>query len=68
MAGATAVGIGTANFRDPLVHVRVCEAIESELVRRRLSSVRELTGLANPQFAASRVAGGTSVAGKDGGH
>jgi dihydroorotate dehydrogenase (NAD+) catalytic subunit len=45
-AGASAVGIGTANFRDPLVHVRVLDEIESEVQRRRYSSVRELTGLA----------------------
>lgn len=47
-AGATAVGIGTANFRDPLVHVRVLETIEAEMERRGLASVRALTGLANP--------------------
>lgn len=45
-AGASAVGIGTANFRDPLVHARVVEGIETELRRRSLASVRELVGLA----------------------
>lgn len=45
-AGASAVGIGTANFRDPLVHVRVMEGIEAEMRRRHCKSVRDLTGLA----------------------
>lgn len=45
-AGASAIQIGTANFRDPLVHVRVIEGIETELRRRSMASVRELTGLA----------------------
>ena len=50
-AGASAVGIGTANFRDPLVHVRVLETIETEMRRRRCDAVRGLTGIANPGFA-----------------
>jgi dihydroorotate dehydrogenase (NAD+) catalytic subunit len=54
-AGATAVGIGTANFRDPLVHVRVLETIEREMDRRQLVSVGALSGLANPDFAAKNI-------------
>lgn len=54
-AGATAVGIGTANFRDPLVHVRVLESIEQEIERRSFTSVSELCGLANPGFAGART-------------
>ncbi len=46
-AGARAVGIGTANFRDPLAHVRVVESIEAEMRRRHCRSVGELTGLAH---------------------
>jgi dihydroorotate dehydrogenase (NAD+) catalytic subunit len=46
-AGASAVAIGTANFRDPLVHVRVIEAIEAEMRRRGAGSVGELVGLAH---------------------
>ncbi len=46
-AGASAVGIGTANFRDPLVHVRVVESIEAEMRRRHCRAVSELTGLAH---------------------
>jgi len=55
-AGATAVSIGTANFRDPQVHVRVLRAILDETARRGFNSVRALTGLANPDFAGARVA------------
>lgn len=51
MAGAAAVAIGTANFRDPLVPVHVGEAIVAEARRRGYSSVRALSGLANPGFA-----------------
>jgi dihydroorotate dehydrogenase (NAD+) catalytic subunit len=54
MAGATAVSIGTANFRDPLVHVKVADAIASEARRRGFASVRQLIGLANPAFAGVR--------------
>jgi dihydroorotate dehydrogenase (NAD+) catalytic subunit len=45
-AGAHAVGIGTGNFRDPLVHVRVLAQIEEEMRRRNCISVKDLTGLA----------------------
>ena len=55
MAGATAVAIGTANFRDPLVPVKVADAIAAETVRRGLPSARALVGLANPNFAGERV-------------
>lgn len=51
MAGATAVAIGTANFRDPLVPLRVLRDIEKEAERRKLSTVAALTGLAHPSFA-----------------
>ena len=54
MAGARAVAIGTANFRDPEVAVHVGAALAAEAVRRGFASVRSLTGLANPGFAASR--------------
>jgi dihydroorotate dehydrogenase len=54
MAGAAAVGIGTANFRDPEVATHVRDAIAQEARRRGFVSVRALTGLANPGFAAKR--------------
>ncbi len=65
-AGATAVGIGTANFRDPLVHVRVLETIEAEMTRRNVRSVRALTGFANPTFAGERSPASAPFATKDG--
>jgi dihydroorotate dehydrogenase (NAD+) catalytic subunit len=58
-AGATAVAIGTANFRRPDVHLRVLEAIEREMRRRGCRRVGELTGLANPGFAGPRPAAGS---------
>jgi dihydroorotate dehydrogenase (NAD+) catalytic subunit len=64
-AGATAIGIGTANFRDPLVHVRVVETIEAEMRRRSVTRVDQLTGLANPGFAGKRIARGAPVGTKD---
>jgi dihydroorotate dehydrogenase (NAD+) catalytic subunit len=64
-AGATAVGIGTANFRDPLVHLRVLETIEVEMQRRSCVSVRALTGLANPGFAGERTPAHERFAQKD---
>lgn len=54
MAGASAVAIGTANFRDPLVPLRVVDEIVEESRRRGARSVRELTGIANPQFSGRR--------------
>jgi dihydroorotate dehydrogenase (NAD+) catalytic subunit len=54
MAGASAVAIGTANFRDPLVPARVVDAIAEESRRRGCSSARDLTGIANPHFAGRR--------------
>ena len=55
MAGATAVSIGTANFRDPLVPETVVEAMRAEAAKRGFTSVRSLTGLANPTFAGVRA-------------
>ncbi len=60
-AGATAVGIGTANFRDPLVHIHVLETIDAEMKRRNVASVRALTGLANPDFAGKTFGGATVI-------
>ncbi len=57
MAGASAVGIGTANFRDPRVPMRILGEIEAALGERGLSALAQLTGIANPSFGAKRVAG-----------
>lgn len=44
IAGAAAVGIGTALFYDPLVCRKINDGIREYLVRHDLSSVRELVG------------------------
>ncbi len=44
LAGATAVAVGTANFIDPGVCLRVIDGIEAYMRRQGMGSVRELTG------------------------
>ncbi len=44
IAGATAVGVGTALFYDPLICRRINQGILDYLERHRLSSVAQLTG------------------------
>ena len=56
LAGASAVAVGTANFRNPDVASEIATALEAEAARRGLSSVRAMVGLANPAFAAARRA------------
>lgn len=46
MAGACAVEIGTANFLDPAVSVKVVEGIDEWLDRHGVSSVRDIVGVA----------------------
>ena len=55
LAGATAVSVGTANFRDPEVAAKINTALADEASRRGFASVSMLTGLANPEFAGVRV-------------
>jgi dihydroorotate dehydrogenase (NAD+) catalytic subunit len=44
IAGASAIQIGTANFIDPTVSIKVLEGIEEYLIRHKLNSVKELIG------------------------
>jgi dihydroorotate dehydrogenase (NAD+) catalytic subunit len=44
LAGATAVQIGTSNFVDPTVSVKVIEGINDYLNRHNMNSVSELVG------------------------
>ena len=44
LAGATAIEIGTANFIDPAITVKVVKGIEEYLVRHGFNSVNELIG------------------------
>ena len=44
MAGARAVSVGTANFRNPTVTVEIAEGIRNFLVRKNISDVSEIIG------------------------
>jgi dihydroorotate dehydrogenase (NAD+) catalytic subunit len=44
LAGATAVQIGTANFIDPQISIKIVQGIEDYVVRHKMNSVKELTG------------------------
>lgn len=45
MAGAKAVQIGTANFIDPAVTMKVIDGIEDYLVRHGIADIAEITGI-----------------------
>jgi dihydroorotate dehydrogenase (NAD+) catalytic subunit len=51
LAGASAVCIGTANFTDPRVPVKISDGIRAHLAKRKLRSVSDLVGRANIGFA-----------------
>lgn len=51
LAGATAVGIGTANFSDPRTPERIATGLAEYLAERGLRSIRELVGRANVGFS-----------------
>ena len=44
LAGSTAVQIGTANYIDPAVSIKILDGIEEYMVRHGVKSVTELTG------------------------
>jgi dihydroorotate dehydrogenase (NAD+) catalytic subunit len=44
LAGAAAVQVGTANFRDPRAPLHVIDGLEKFLERRKLTGVRDLVG------------------------
>jgi dihydroorotate dehydrogenase (NAD+) catalytic subunit len=44
LAGSSAIQVGTANFIDPFVSLKIVEGIEQYLIRHKINSVRELTG------------------------
>jgi dihydroorotate dehydrogenase (NAD+) catalytic subunit len=48
MAGAVAVQVGTATFRDPLVPIRVLEGIEARARESAADSIRDMVGSARP--------------------
>lgn len=45
MAGATAVEVGTANFLDPAVSVRIVDEIEEYCRKNKISDIREIIGI-----------------------
>jgi dihydroorotate dehydrogenase (NAD+) catalytic subunit len=47
LAGATAVQVGTASFIDPQASVKVLEGIESYLLKKGFSDVKEIVGFIN---------------------
>jgi dihydroorotate dehydrogenase (NAD+) catalytic subunit len=49
LAGATAVGIGTASFVDPTTPIGVIEGLEDYLRRHKINSARELIGQLIPR-------------------
>ena len=44
LAGATAIEIGTANFIDPAITVKVSQGIDDYLNRHGFSSVKDIIG------------------------
>ncbi len=44
LAGASAVAVGTANFTDPAVTMKIADDLEKYLLRKNLSSVKDLVG------------------------
>lgn len=45
LAGATAIEVGTANFIDPQISVKIVDGINEYLDRKHISSVKEIIGL-----------------------
>ena len=46
LAGASAVAVGTANFNDPTVTMKICDGINDYLAQRHLESVKDIVGAA----------------------
>lgn len=51
LAGASAISIGTGNFTDPRIPVRIVEEVHAYLAGRGLHSLRDIVGKANVGFA-----------------
>ena len=47
LAGATAIQIGTANFIDPQVSVKIVEGIKAYMIRHNVSDINDLIGAIN---------------------
>ncbi len=51
LAGATAISVGTGNFTDPRIPVRIVDELRDYLARKNLRSLRQIVGKANVGFA-----------------
>lgn len=49
LAGARAVAIGTANFSNPNITMKIADDLEKYLLSKKLSNINEIVGKANPQ-------------------
>ena len=45
MAGATAVQIGTANFLDPTITIKVIDGLQDYLNRHNIKDINEIIGI-----------------------
>lgn len=50
LAGASAVAVGTANFTDPEITMKICDGLTDYLTENGFSSIEEIVGKANPGF------------------
>lgn len=50
LAGASAVAVGTANFTDPEITMKICDGLTDYLAENGFSSIEEIVGKANPGF------------------
>jgi dihydroorotate dehydrogenase (NAD+) catalytic subunit len=44
LAGASAIQVGTANFIDPTISVKIADGIEAYMERHKVKSVSDLVG------------------------
>ena len=51
LAGASAISIGTANFTDPRIPVRIVNELRTYLAARDIGALRDVVGKANLGFA-----------------
>jgi dihydroorotate dehydrogenase (NAD+) catalytic subunit len=51
LAGASAISIGTANFTNPSIPVRIVEELAAYLRARNLRSISQIVGKANVGFS-----------------
>src|SRR5690606_17041035 len=58
LAGATAIGLGTALFYDPLAPVKVNAGLEEYLRRHRFASITDLVGGIDPTKVLNQAASG----------